>query len=231
MTPRASFVIPAHNADPWIAESIKSCLDQSVKQIEVVVVNDGSTDATKEIINWYAKTDRRVRPIHFLSNAGRSEARNAGNKEARSGIIMVLDSDDRAVRNRAKITIDVFQKMNPDFLYGGFITIDAVGAMKQKYQSEDFDPERSRRDNTHYVVHSTVAYRKGVTLNVQYESGEISKLGIDDWKFIWDAHLKGYKFMNIKQPLSYYRVLDESISRTRDEAAVRALKEKILATL
>lgn len=231
MNPKLSFVIPAHNADPWLSECLKSCLDQTFNRFEVVVVNDGSTDGTKDILDHYAKSFRRIRPIHLAQNVGRSEARNIGNKAANASIIMVLDADDKAVRNRAKITWDIFHRFNPDFLYGGFITINPLGGMVQSYKCHDFNPETSRSHKTHYIVHSTVAYRKGVTLNVQYESGDVSRLGIDDWKFIWDVHNRGYKFMNVKKPLAYYRVLDSSISRTRDEKEVAELKEKILANL
>ncbi len=85
--------------------------------------------------------------------------------------------------------------------------------------------------NIHGKEYSTVAYRKGLTMNVRYESGEYAKLGIDDWKFIWDAHLKGYKFAYSKSPLCYYRAVDDSISFTRDEKEVLRVKDDYLAKI
>ncbi len=224
MTPRASFVIPAHNAQAWVADTLQSCLDQTIKQIEIVVVDDGSTDHTGEILDGMAKIDSRIRPIHLKENVGRSEARNIGNKEAQSEILCVLDSDDKATRNRVKDTLACFQLKKPDLVYGGFVLIDTFGNMEKRFAPEPFTREASIKSKTHRICHSTVAYRKGVTLNIQYASGEYSKLGIDDWKFIWDAHLKGYKFASVKSPLCYYRRVDGTITYTRDESEVNRVK-------
>lgn len=231
MKPRVSFVIPAYNADAFLRETLDSCLDQSIKQLEVIVVNDGSTDGTKELIEWYARKDERIVPIHCLSNVGRSEARNIGNRKAQADIILVLDADDKATRNRAKDTLACFQLKKPDLVYGGFITIDTFGNMETRRVPVPFSRENSIKHRTHGICHSTVAYRRGMTMNVQYQGGEYSDLGIDDWKFIWDAHLKGYKFAYVKNPLCYYRIVDGTISHTRDENKVNETKEKYLASV
>jgi glycosyltransferase involved in cell wall biosynthesis len=228
--PRVSFVIPAYNADAFLRETLDSALDQSIKQFEVIVVNDGSTDGTKELIEFYAKKDSRILPVHLETNSGRSEARNVGNAKAQSDIILVLDSDDKATRNRAKDTLALFQLKKPDLIYGGFITIDTFGNMDKRHVPIPFSRENSIKRMTHGICHSTVAYRKGLTMNVQYQSGEFADLGIDDWRFIWDAHIKGYKFAYIKNPLCYYRAVDGTISHTRDEEKVKETKEKFLAT-
>ena len=77
-----------------------------------------------------------------------------------------------------------------------------------------------------------MAYRKGVTLNVQYDEGDYSRLGLDDWKFQWDCILKGYKFGFTKNALSRYRIYqlpNHSYGSTteyyRDESEVKALKD------
>ena len=228
---RASFVIPAYNAESFLRETLDSCLDQSVKQLEVVVVNDGSTDGTKELLEFYAKKDSRVKPINLGQNVGRSEARNIGNDQAEGDIILVLDSDDKAIRHRVRDTLACFAGKKPDLVYGGFISIDTFGNMDKRFVPSPFNREQSMKYKTHHICHSTVAYRKGVTLNVRYEGGQYSDLGIDDWRFIWDAHLKGYKFAYVKSPLCYYRVVDGSISFTRDEKEVAKVKEEFLEKL
>lgn len=231
MTPRASFVIPAYNAEAYLREAIDSCLNQSVKQVEVIVVNDGSTDGTGELIDFYAQKDYRVRPIHLKSNKGRSEARNIGNKAAKADVILVLDADDMSLRDRVKNTLTCFKEKNPDLMYGGSLTIDTFGNMDKRRIAYPWSQEQSLKFKTHFICHSTVAYRKGVTLNVQYQSGDCSRLGIDDWRFIWDCHLKGYKFAYIKPFLCYYRLLEDSISKTRNENEVREVKDQILRDL
>lgn len=229
MNPRISFVIPAYNAQAWVGDTIQSCLEQTVKQIEIVVVNDGSKDNTQEILDGMAQKDSRIRVIQLKENVGRSEARNIGNRESKSDIICVLDSDDKATRNRAKDTLACFQIKKPDLVYGGFVLIDTFGNMEKRFAPEPFSREASLRFKTHHICHSTLAYRKGVTLNVQYSSGDYSRLGIDDWKFIWDAHMKGYKFAYVKSPLCYYRRVDGTITYTRDENEVEKVKSAFLA--
>ncbi len=228
MIPRASFVIPAYNAQAWIGDTLQSCLDQTIKQIEVVVVNDGSKDHTQEIVEGMALKDKRITLLPLAKNVGRSEARNIGNKEAKADIICVLDSDDKATRNRIKDTLACFQIKKPDLVYGGFVLIDTFGNMEKRFAPEPFSREASLKYKTHHICHSTLAYRKGVTMNVQYSSNEFSRLGIDDWKFIWDAHLKGYKFAYVKSPLCYYRRVDGTITYTRDENEVSKVKDAFL---
>ncbi len=225
MNPRASFVIPAYNAQAWIAETLESCLDQTIKQIEVVVVNDGSKDHTVEIVEGIAKRDPRVLLVDLKENVGRSEARNIGNEKATGDIICVCDADDKASRNRVKDTLACFSLKNPDLVYGGFITIDTFGNVGDRFVPEAFSRAVSIKHKTHFITHSTLAYRKGVARNVKYSSGDFARLGIDDWKFIWDCHLKGYKFAYVKSPICFYRNVDGSISYTRNPEEVNKAKD------
>lgn len=228
MNPKASFVIPAHNADAFLRETLDSCLDQTEDEIEVIVINDGSEDGTWELLDHYAKKDPRILPVTLEKNVGRSEARNIGNKKAKGDIILVLDADDKAVRDRVKRTLECFKKQNSDLVYGGYVTIDTFSRMGNRYLPEPFNRERSLKHKTHYILHSTLAYRRGVTLNVQYQKEPYDKLGLDDWRFIWDCALKGYKFSYVKQPLAYYRVVDDTVSHTRDEKEVLRIKDEFL---
>lgn len=229
--PKASFVIPAYNADSFLRETLDSCLDQTEEDFEVIVVNDGSEDGTWELLEHYKKKDPRIKPIHLENNVGRSEARNLGNREAAGDFVLVLDADDKAVRDRLKRTLDCFKKQNSDVVYGGYVTIDTFSHMVARYLPEPFNRERSIKHKTHYILHSTMAYRKGVTLNVQYQKEPYDKLGIDDWRFIWDCSLKGYKFAYVKQPLAYYRIVGDTISHTRDEKEVIRVKDDFVATI
>jgi glycosyltransferase involved in cell wall biosynthesis len=231
MTPRASFVIPAYNAERWVSKTILSCRAQTIKQIEIIVVNDGSTDDTKEIINWHAKEDKRVIPVHLEKNAGRSAARNTGNMLACSDLILVLDSDDMATRNRVKDTLAIMELKKPDIVHGSFFQIDSLGNVHRKFISEPFDIERAKTEKMNFICHSTMAYTKKVANAVKYESGEYSKLGLDDWKFQLDAHKQGFVFKHLKTPLCYYRMTEDGISATRNPEDVAKVKDEYLAVL
>jgi glycosyltransferase involved in cell wall biosynthesis len=231
LTPRASFVIPAYNADRWISKSIWSCRNQTIKQIEIIVVNDGSTDGTKDILDWHAKEDSRVHPVHLADNQGAPRCRNTGNLLAQSDHIFVLDSDDMAARNRVKDSLATFQLKGCDLLYGSFFIIDAEGTVQTKMTCLPFDPEKSKRDGTNYICHSTMAYTKKLADDVHYEWEKFGSLGIDDWRFEWDAWKKGYKFHCLKNVLGYYRSLDSSITSQRNGEVMKSFKDKYLAEI
>ena len=229
--PRASFVIPVHNGQKFLSEAIASCRAQSVKEIEIVVVNDGSTDGTQELLDWFATEDKRIRPVHLKDNVGRSEARNVGNAKVDSPYIFVLDGDDRACKNRVRDSLIAFQMKTPDVVYGPFFCMDEMGGVFSKVPAGPFNKELAIKRGFNYIGHSTMAYRTGVTKNVHYDTGEYSALGLDDWKFQWDCVLKGYKFAVCKTFLSYYRENGAGISKTRNADEVAKIKEAFLATL
>lgn len=228
MNPRASFVIPAYNADRWISKCLHSCRTQTIKPIEIIVVNDGSTDSTRDIVEWHAKEDKRVRLLD-QENMGRSAARNRGNDLAQSDLILVLDSDDMATRNRVKDTLATMELKKPDFLYGSFFSIDAMGTTKGKLVCAPFDPILAKKNKLNYICHSTVAYTKKLSEKIRYEEGVYTELGLDDWKFQWEVYNAKYKIQHVRNPLCYYRVTESGTMATRDQKAVDAAKEAFFA--
>jgi glycosyltransferase involved in cell wall biosynthesis len=225
--PRASFVIPVYNGQKYLHDAIASCRSQSVKDIEIVISNDG----TRELIDWFAADDKRIHPIHLTENVGRSEARNIGNRAVASPYIFVLDADDRACKNRVRDSLITFQMRKPDIVYGPYFWMDELGNVLEKVSAGPFNKELSLRKKMNFIGHSTMAYRTGVTKNVQYDTGEYSKLGLDDWKFQWDAFQRGYKFDVVKTFLCYWRYNGDGISHKRDPRAVIKLKDEYLATI
>ncbi|MGF7534277.1 glycosyltransferase [Bacillus mexicanus] len=93
MSPLASIIVPMYNVEPYIEECINSLLCQTLSDIEIILVNDGSPDRSGEIAVNYAKRDARIRVIH-QTNGGLSSARNAGIKAARGTYIGFVDGDD-----------------------------------------------------------------------------------------------------------------------------------------
>lgn len=226
MTPKASFVIPAFNAQAYLAETIESCLSQTQKKIEIIVVDDGSTDATKSLIIHYQTKDSRVQGVFLPKNVGRSEARNAGCREASSDILMMLDSDDIAAPGRTADTLAAFKKFpKAGIVYGKFQVIDALGKIHGLMEAPPFDYERVKKDGFTYIGHSTMAFKKSVFKKVQYTGGDIAKHGIDDWWFQVNAHKAGVKFAPVNKVLAQYRF----VAKARDEAKILELKKECLA--
>lgn len=91
---KVSVVIPVFNTAPWLEECLDSVIHQTFTDIEIICVNDASTDNSKDILKTYAKNDNRIRIIEFEKNYGQSHARNIGMETAKSDYIYFLDSDD-----------------------------------------------------------------------------------------------------------------------------------------
>ena len=91
-TPKVSIIIPMYNSEEYIKEAVDSCLSQTYENIEIIVIDDGSTDNSKEEILDHIETNR-VR-YFYQSNKGRSAARNYGLDISEGAYINFLDSDD-----------------------------------------------------------------------------------------------------------------------------------------
>jgi glycosyltransferase involved in cell wall biosynthesis len=92
-SPSVSVIIPACNAERTLVETVESVLAQTLQDIEVIVIDDGSTDATQEIARSFAARDPRVRVI-VQANGGVADARNAGIRAARAPLVSPIDADD-----------------------------------------------------------------------------------------------------------------------------------------
>lgn len=102
MNPHVSVVLPVFNGERFLKRSFESVLKQTLKDIELIIVNDGSTDNTQAIIDYYARSDRRIKIIKFDENRGNLSARKAGAMAASGDYIMFLDADDALFRNACK---------------------------------------------------------------------------------------------------------------------------------
>jgi len=124
--PKASIIVPAFNVEATIAETLKSLQDQSLRDIEILIIDDGSTDRTKEVVAPFLK-DRRIRYVH-QANRGLAGARNRGIEEAISDIIGFCDADDLWHPDKARRHVVHFAE-NPGLgvSYAGSELIDDEG--------------------------------------------------------------------------------------------------------
>lgn len=103
--PRVSIVMAAFNAEPYIGQAIESALAQTEPSLEVIVVDDGSSDGTPAVVDRYAARDPRIRLIESRMNLGPGHARNLGIDAARGEWIAILDADDWYEPNRLEILL------------------------------------------------------------------------------------------------------------------------------
>ncbi|MDQ3100397.1 MAG: glycosyltransferase [Bacteroidota bacterium] len=119
--PKISVIIPAYNAERWISDSIVSVLDQLLTDLELIVINDGSTDSTAEIARRI--DDPRLRVIDRL-NSGVSEARNAGIDLATGEYISFLDADDAMVPDNLLRKIEFLEFSKVHWVFGDLVLCD-----------------------------------------------------------------------------------------------------------
>lgn len=227
-TPDLSFVIPVHNGEAYLADAIGSCLSQSYKNIQVVVVNDQSKDASLKLAEWYAAKDERVTVISTpASRCGRGQARNLGNRTASAPYIAVLDADDMSDKERAKQTLKIFKREGDCLVYGAAAILDALGNQIGDLKAVPFDPVETLKIKMNRIVHSTSAYPKSITKRFQYPEDEYGDIGLDDWHFQTRAfHIGGLRPVMYSGILAGYRRNFEGITATRNYKRVLELKEE-----
>lgn len=113
--PKASIIIPIYNVHSYVSKTVESALNQSEPDIEVILVDDGSTDGSGEICNEYAEMDRRVVVIH-KKNGGLSSARNAGTEVASTEYVMYLDGDDYLRQDAVERCLETMKEYPSDFI-------------------------------------------------------------------------------------------------------------------
>ena len=119
MKPLVSIIIPAFNEQKNIARAIGSALSQSLKCLEIIVIDDGSTDSTAHIVTHCALLDNRVRLISHKSNKGLSQSRLDGINEATGNYIFFLDADDTITPNAIKSLYNTAVATSCDIVIGG----------------------------------------------------------------------------------------------------------------
>ncbi len=128
---KISVIVPAYNCESLISETLDCLLKQSLKDIQIIIINDGSTDGTAEVIDRYAKKDSRILSV-YQENAGVSAARNNGIDRAEGEYLLFLDSDDLLSSNALECLSDKLDKTGAD--------IAICRVQRFGYGGEEFNP-------------------------------------------------------------------------------------------
>lgn len=126
-----SIIIPVYNSEAYLEQCIDSIVNQTYKNLEVVCINDGSTDATSDILGKYELTDSRIKNI-TIENGGISNARNLGNRHATGQYIMYIDSDDWIEPDTCEKAIDAAKEHNADVVIWNYVR-EFRGVSKPQY--------------------------------------------------------------------------------------------------
>lgn len=217
-SPLVSIIIPCFNSEKYIAETINSALNQTYKNCEIIVVNDGSTDKSGDIIRSYGS---KIISFHG-ENKGASAARNKGTEIAKGKFIQYLDSDDLLTPDSLEIKVKALIDSEYDVAYTDWqkLVLQEDGTFKLK--------EKIIKQLDHFNLDPQIAIFNGFwapPASLLYRRAIVEKIGqwneslpvIQDARFLLDAALLGANFIHISGVRAYYRVHDSiSLSRRDD---------------
>lgn len=113
---KVSVVIPVYNTEKYVRQAVESIMRQSLEELEIIIINDGSTDGSPEIINEASITDRRIQ-VYAQTNQGLSRARNAGITHAHGEYIYFMDSDDLLEQDALELCYRKCEEKELDFVF------------------------------------------------------------------------------------------------------------------
>lgn len=198
--PKLTFVLPTKDRIEWVGECIQSILSQTEKDIELVIVNDASTDGTKEFLDNWASQDPRVKIFHNDVSKGAGNARNLGTALESSEIIAVCDDDDVYPKDHANNVLRWFSEhpeselVNFPYYRVGFFT-----ELIEPFYGGAFDHEKFKEEGAvSYFCNPACAFKKssvqemgGYPPEVRDEKGKCTLT--DDAQFVTNWVKSGKK--------------------------------------
>ena len=135
MTPRLSVIVPVYNVERYLSHCLDSLISQTLKDIEIILVNDGSTDDSEKICRDYSEKDSRIK-LYSKQNGGLSDARNYGLQYASSDVVGFVDSDDYIDAEMFEGLLNAKEAANAQIAVGGVKMVNGEG---QVYMTRSLD--------------------------------------------------------------------------------------------
>lgn len=218
-----SIILPVYNSEKYLAESIESIINQTFSDFELIIINDASTDGSREIALKYASKDKRILVIENKYEKGLYGALNSGLELCNADYIARVDGDDINELNRLEIQIN-FLKENPD--------ISIVGSGYQLFGNGSnrkiFHPSSSVKlawkflTNT-YFCHPSVMFRSSILQTIN----QYPKVTCEDFAF-FSKIIQEHKGRNIKKILVHYRQHGTNYSNTQSEKIKGSVKNTFI---
>ena len=225
--PKISIIIPTYNQAEYLQEAIESVLNQTYKNIEIIIIDDGSTDNTLKVVNSF--NDNKIIFIQ-QRNKGASSARNTGIKEANGEYIAFLDSDDLWLKDKLRKQID-FMRENPEVGLLGTGCFQMIDTNKMIYKK--IFPHKNE-----ILQKNLIQYNPFIQSSVIVRKDVFNDIGLYDEKFkesedydLWLRIAQKYKIANLKQALTTKKYSKVGLSKNKDSKqlyfALKARKNAI----
>jgi len=226
-----SIIIPTYNRANLLPRAIKSVLNQTFKNFELIIVDDGSIDNTEQVVRNFQKEDTRIRYIWQENSGAPAKPKNTGIKNAKGKFIAFLDSDDEWLVEKLGEQIELFEKSNSSNL--GFVGCNAVIIDKKNKKEWGYKIPRCNNVfrelliNNFIFTSSSVVVKKEVFNKIGFFDENI-KVG-EDWD-MWMRIAREYDFDFVSEPLFKYYLHNSNITNTlsfeRQEKDLRYIFER-----
>ena len=229
-----SVIVPIYNVEKYLHKCIDSLIGQTLKDIEIILVDDGSTDKSGVICDEYGLKDNRIKVIH-KKNGGLSDARNTGIDIAKGKYISFIDSDDWVDLQMFETLYNIAIKNDADIVQGDYIESydENIRIEKSilenitKYNSEEILHNLYGYNATKTVIVWNKIYKRELFNGIRFPKGKINEDEFTTYKILHKANI----IIDTNIPIYYYRQREGSIMNSNFNIkrldALEALKERI----
>ncbi len=215
-----SVIVPVYNVEKYVKKCVDSIIAQTYRNLEIILVDDGSTDSSGRICDELASIDKRIIVIH-KPNGGLSDARNAGISIARGKYLGFVDGDDLIHPQTYEILLTNALKCDAEISEGGYITSSKVSFedFKENYKSYDcimLEPQKALVDiytDKHYfhIMAWTKIYRKELFEKIEFPKGKVH----EDMKIMYKLFESCLCLVSTTLPLYFVTERPGSITRSK----------------
>ncbi|MCR8746796.1 glycosyltransferase family 2 protein [Romboutsia lituseburensis] len=209
-----SIIVPVYNVEKYIHECIDSIINQTYSNIEIILVNDGSTDNSGNICEKYEKKDNRIKVVH-KKNGGLSDARNVGIDISNGDYICFIDSDDWINLDMIENLYNLIIRYNADIAQSDYVEVYNKDSMSKNAIKEDIKFYNSNdmleclygEEYVKTVVVWNKMYKKELFNQIRFPKGKLHEDEFTTYKIIHKANM----IIDSNLPLYYYRQRENSI--------------------
>lgn len=211
MIPTVAIVVPAYNAAATVADTLESVIAQTFEDWELVVVDDGSTDATAGIVDGYVHRDGRIRRVH-QPNAGLAAARNGGVAATRAGHLLFLDADDTIAPDHLARLVESAGGTDEAIVYSGYRRITSAGVPLPPELVPEIErhPWLSFSYSNRLAVHCALVPRRALDEVGRFDTALVT---CEDWDMWQRLALAGWQFRFVDAASALYHMRTTSMSR------------------
>lgn len=222
MNDLVSVCMPTFNRAEYLAEAIDSWLKQTYKNFELIVVSDGCTDSTPELMEYFTKKDPRVKYHYRKENKGIAYTRNEAINYTKGNFIAVADSDDLVLPKKLSKSLKRLKDTGADFVYGSYFKMDVDGRSSGIQMPPHKVTIEQIIDNAAFP-HTSIVAKKKCFIDNPYREHLIYN---DDSFLILDFYKAKYKWSRINEPLTMVRYHNTRISVGK-EKEIRRINEEL----